>query len=134
MLCFINWQVITNSLEKHTAFIFKVQPQMSHFSVCYEQSCYIKHSVPSVHWLLCHTACTTDILQNCIRDTKALFKYVFMSHGKAQKVHLFQHSYLAHTTYERQNSHALQVANTLTVCLILVFQIRLLILYKSSWK
>jgi len=35
MLCYIDCQVHTSASEEHTSSILRVQPQISHFSVCH---------------------------------------------------------------------------------------------------
>ena len=35
MLCYIDWQVLTSASEEHNSSIFSIQPQISHFSLCY---------------------------------------------------------------------------------------------------
>jgi hypothetical protein len=132
MLCYIDWQVLTAASEEHTSSIFRVQPQISHISVCHGYICYTKESIALVFNLLLYDT-ASKITHQYIRDNETPFKYIYMSQGKVQELQLFQQYYLVHVIVERLHVPALQFANT-HACLILVFQIILHILYKFSWK
>jgi len=78
ILCYIDGQVLTTASEEHTSSIFRVQPPISHLSVCHGYICYTKESIALVfNWLLYDTA--SKFTHKYVRDTETPFKYRYMS-------------------------------------------------------